>query len=157
MLTFYLGSIVVSSAVLLLTSQAFLDKIKGEGYTINKPKKKSISERIVEFLPAAVLLCTPVVNLLATAGLIFASEPIYDKMKENLLKEGKISKPEKEVKVEEVKNDNTEKEEVKEDKQKAYDEMNLTEKVAYLESEKRRMLSQDSVSGLENRSKTMKL
>jgi hypothetical protein len=147
LLNIYLGTTAISWSIVFLFCAACDKKLKREGYKYIK-EKKSIPEKIVSFTLRAFKGFVPVYNILNAITVLLIGDKVYKYMEDKLLQQGDIYMPTEEMSSmedefssrEETKTytESTEKERT----EKKYAEMTLEEKLAYLEREKARLISQ---------------
>ena len=91
LLNVYLGSTAISWASVILFAVASGKRLEREGYKEIKTKK-SLAEKILDYIVTAIRLSIPVINIIYPLTIIFASDVYYENFKAKLLSEGKIYK-----------------------------------------------------------------
>jgi hypothetical protein len=140
---FLTGSATISAAGMAIFAEACLGRFKREGYKYIA-SKKSMPEIIIDSLKIILFACIPVVNVLLAGFFIFKFDDVYEYVKNEAIKDGKLIKIEnsKEVSNETKKeNDKTDDVETKtNESKKKYEEMNVEEQKQYLQQAKEELL-----------------
>lgn len=92
--TLYVGTTIASWVLLGLTSIACNERMKREGYEIIK-EKKSISERIIDFVKIAFNMSIPGLNILSMVVNTLKFDKTYERVKNSLIESGKAVKKDK--------------------------------------------------------------
>ena len=151
LLNIYLGTTAVSWATTLIFSVACINKLEREGYKFIK-EKKSFSEIVATFISTTVKDSIPIYNIFKTILILCMGmgDKFYNYMKDKLLEQGKIYKPDEEKINNNCENhvlnkekDDTYTENVQKVRtEKTYNEMTTEEKLAYLYQVKERFANQ---------------
>ena len=90
----YLGTTIASWILVSLSAKAIESRLEKEGYEISKKKKPKAEERL-DKVKVIICMLLPVVNIGLACFMAFAFEKTYKIVKDSWIKEGKIYKPEK--------------------------------------------------------------
>lgn len=95
MLEVYIGSVIASIALELISAKSMELKIKKNGYAFNK-SKDTFMEKILDYLKIILLNCIPVLNVVISLSILLCdlNESRMEEIQKSALKKGAIYKTE---------------------------------------------------------------